>query len=69
MDSWHTCDTIHCLGGWAIALTPGGKAFEDKTSQYLAAALLVPELKHWFYDTAEKALQETEKYLPEGYKV
>jgi len=67
MRNWHTCETTHCLGGWAAHLTPGGIEFADKTSDHLAGALLVPELAHLFYGGSDDALEATEKYLPEGY--
>ena len=67
MCSYHKCNTCHCLAGWAITLTPGGKKYEAKTSSYLAGALLAPELKHLFFEDNETALGETEKYLPDDY--
>jgi len=67
MYDWHTCETTHCLGGWAAYLTPGGVEFARKTSDHLAGVLLAPELAHLFYKDHVTALRETEKYLPEGY--
>src|SRR2546429_369256 len=25
MSTWHKCETTHCVGGWTVTLTPGGK--------------------------------------------
>lgn len=29
MGDWHTCDTVHCLAGWAVVLHPQGKELEQ----------------------------------------
>ena len=29
MDKWHTCETVHCLAGWAVTLHPQGKELEQ----------------------------------------
>ena len=64
MGDWHTCETCHCIAGWAIALTPGGVEFEADTSPYLAGALLVPELAPYFFETTQDALEVLKEYLP-----
>lgn len=62
MGTWHTCDTTHCLAGWAVHLSgPIGYELESVTSSSCAGALLVPNLAHLFYDnneTVKLALQE-----------
>lgn len=68
MGSWHTCDTRHCVAGWVITLTPGGKELEERTSPDTAGRLLAPELAHLFYEDNDTALEELKKYLPEGKK-
>ncbi len=41
MGTWHTCDTTHCIAGWAVQLAGAeGKALEDKFSTATAAALI-----------------------------
>ena len=38
MNDWHTCDTMHCRGGWVTFLAgEKGKELEDKTSTLFAA--------------------------------
>ena len=41
MSDWHTCETAHCLAGWATTLA--GKAGEEKFGTPLAAALIINE--------------------------
>jgi uncharacterized protein YjbI with pentapeptide repeats len=41
MGSWHSCDTTHCRGGWAITLAgKKGIELEAKMGTILAAALI-----------------------------
>lgn len=56
MGDWHTCETTHCLAGWAIHLTgPAGYALEAMTSPSVAGAMLMPEAAHLFYASNEDA--------------
>ena len=41
MKTWHTCETTHCVGGWTVKLTPGGKELERKYHTRLAAELIL----------------------------
>ena len=41
MGTWHTCETTHCVGGWTVFLTPGGKELEKKFDTRLAAELIL----------------------------
>ena len=41
MDSWHTCDTIHCIAGWTTTLHPQGKLLEAIYGTSAAAALIL----------------------------
>jgi len=41
MDQWHSCETSHCIAGWAVTLHPEGKELESKSSTYLAGRLLL----------------------------
>ncbi|MEN0109682.1 MAG: pentapeptide repeat-containing protein [Planctomycetota bacterium] len=55
MDTWHTCETTHCLAGWAVALSgAAGAALEKTTSPSVAGALLIPQAAHLFYETGEE---------------
>ena len=64
MDKWHTCETTHCIAGWAIHLHPEGKVIEHFTSPYLAARLLLGEeaAKH-FFDSNTEAREWLEGFL------
>lgn len=41
METWHTCQTTHCRGGWVIKLA--GKELEAKTSAIFAAMMIYKE--------------------------
>ena len=64
MGDWHTCDTTHCRGGWAIHL--GGKkglALERKVGQFMAACLIYQASRHGaapphFYASNEAAMAD-----------
>lgn len=62
MESWHTCETTHCRGGWAITLA--GKPGQDLEKKYgvenaarriyLASTGRCP----WFFDNNEGAFAD-----------
>lgn len=56
MEAWHTCETTHCIAGWAVELHPDGKRLEKNSSTYLAGYLLLGEdsARH-FFDSNEDA--------------
>lgn len=64
MDEWHTCETTHCIAGWAVVLAgEQGKKLEEKITTATAATLIyhksdpknrVPS----FYKSNEEALEE-----------
>jgi hypothetical protein len=57
MGAWHTCDTTHCIAGWAVHLAGDeGKALEAKHGTHLAGlSLLGPEAAEHFYEDNEAA--------------
>lgn len=56
MGQWHTCETTHCIAGWAVHLAgAAGKALEAVTSSSCAGAILVPGLAHLFYASNKEA--------------
>ena len=58
MDRWHTCDTTHCLAGWAVMLHPDGKRLEENSSTYLAGRLLLgDEAAKMFFASNEAAIK------------
>ena len=40
MDTWHLCETTHCLAGWAVTLHPQGKLLESMIGPNAAGALI-----------------------------
>ena len=65
MGSWHTCETTHCIAGWAIHLAgDAGRALEDEVGSNAAGALIyhvstgvVPD----FFASEESALADLRK--------
>ena len=57
MDTWHTCETTHCIAGWAIHLAgEQGKALEEKFGPHIAGlSLLGTEAASHFYDSKADA--------------
>ncbi len=57
MGDWHTCETTHCIAGWAIQLAGDqGRALEDKFGPHVAGlSLLGTEAASHFYDSNEDA--------------
>jgi hypothetical protein len=69
MGTWHTCETTHCRGGWAIALCgEQGHALEQFYNWELAAILIYdasdPDFKinpARFYDSNVNALADMKR--------
>jgi hypothetical protein len=56
MESWHTCDTTHCIAGWACHLAPNGKELEAKRGTQIAGLMLLGiEAHSHFFDDNETA--------------
>jgi hypothetical protein len=68
MQTWHTCETTHCLGGWAIHQAgPLGTLLEQTLGAPIAALLLLgPEAYAHFYDSNEDALAYLRSVLDEA---
>lgn len=65
MSTWHTCETTHCRGGWAIVLGgEDGKKLESETStlfaamQILKSSSTIPVPLHKFFENNEKAMED-----------
>ena len=41
MATWHTCDTTHCIAGWACHLAPNGRWIESQLGTASAARFLL----------------------------
>ena len=64
MDKWHTCNTTHCIAGWATHLHPEGEKLEDKYGAQIAGLLLLGTEAHsHFYDSNEDAKKYLESVL------
>ena len=64
MTQWHTCETVHCLAGWAVTLHPNGKQLESLIGTNAAGALIfnasvgeVPD----FYSSEDTAIEWLKK--------
>ena len=57
MRVWHSCETTHCIAGWAIHLAgEQGKALEGEFGSYIAGlSLLGAEAASHFYDSKADA--------------
>jgi len=67
MGLWHTCETTHCLAGWAIHLSGGlGRALEALTSPSVAGSILLPAASHLFFSSNADALAWCREQLAEG---
>jgi hypothetical protein len=64
MQTWHTCETTHCLAGWAITLSGhAGRALETAVGPATAGALLIPRASHLFFATTDRATEWCREYL------
>ena len=67
MSAWHSCETTHCLAGWAIHLSGrAGYLLEEATSPSVAGAMLIPRAAHLFYATNDEALEWLKAQLAEA---
>jgi len=59
MGNWHTCDTTHCLAGWAIHQAGTiGKTLESLHGPHMAGLLLLGhEAAGHFYDSNKDAIK------------
>jgi len=65
MNDWHTCETTHCIAGWACHLAENGREFETQYGTQIAGLLLLGEEAHsHFFDDNQKA----KEYLKEVLK-
>lgn len=67
MSDWHTCDSTHCIAGWAVHLAgkPGRKLEAKYGSSIAGYMLLGPEAASHFYDTQEQGKDYLESVLAE----
>jgi hypothetical protein len=57
MRLWHTCDTVHCLAGWACHLNSVAKKLEEEIGTANAALLtLGAEAHSYFYKTDKEGI-------------
>ena len=57
METWHTCETTHCMAGWAIHLAgEPGKIMEKMLGPELTGLLLLgAEAHQYFYKSNDEA--------------
>ena len=69
MSQWHTCETTHCLAGWAVHLAgESGYQLEKLTTPYLAGRLIYEKSRGDgtspdFFNSNEGAIRELEEYV------
>jgi hypothetical protein len=76
MNTWHTCNTTHCRGGWVVHLAgKEGKKLEEKTSTAFAAHQIYkassPIRVHHprFFETDEVAMADIKRCAEEEAKL
>ena len=58
MSSYHTCDTVHCIAGWACRLSERGEKLEAKYGTQIAGLMLLGVEAHsHFFDENEEAVE------------
>jgi hypothetical protein len=71
MQTWHTCETTHCRGGWVVTLAgEAGKDLERKFNTELAAMLIYRESGSpinpaRFYDSNTDAMADMKRLAEE----
>jgi len=56
MFEWHSCDTTHCIAGWACCLAENAKELEKRYGTQIAGLLLLGSEAHsHFFDDNQKA--------------
>jgi hypothetical protein len=70
MGAWHTCETTHCRGGWAIHHAgKAGYALEQKVGDPAVAARMIYRASTGrsphFYATNERALEDIRRCAEE----
>ncbi len=64
MEDWHTCESTHCIAGWAVHLAENGKDLEKLYRTQVAGLLLLgPEAHSHFYDSKEDAREYLKQFL------
>ena len=68
MNTWHTCETTHCIAGWAVNLSPNGKELEDKVGTQIAGLMLLGVEAHsHFFDSNEDGKKYLSQFLGENH--
>ena len=58
MGSWHTCETTHCLAGWACYLNPVAKELEETHGVEIAGLLTLGYEAHaYFFKKNEEVIE------------
>ena len=67
MGNWHTCETTHCIAGWAVHQAgPAGYLLEEMMGPHAAGAILLgDEAANHFYDSGDQARAWLTSFLPD----
>lgn len=58
MSTWHQCETVHCIAGWAIHLSgPAGYALESLVGSEPAGCMLMPSASRMFHSSNDEAIE------------
>ena len=72
MESWHTCGTTHCRGGWVVTLAgEAGKELAEATSTLFAAVQIYKASGYKispvrFFDDNEPAMADMKRLAEES---
>ena len=72
MESWHTCGTTHCRGGWVVTLAgEAGKELAEATSTLFAAVQIYKASGYKispvrFFDDNETAMADMKRLAEEN---
>lgn len=68
MCKWHSCNTVHCVAGWAIALGgPEGKTLEREYGSEVAGLLLLGPGAHSHFFDSDAGAREWLRAVVHGF--
>jgi len=68
MSTWHTCETTHCIAGWACHLAENGEELEERYDTQIAGLLLLGAEAHSHFFDGDQTAKEYLKSVLENKK-